>query len=463
MFKHFALGGAVLALTACGGGGTSNGGPDSTSTDVSSFNNLQEKTFLDSAVEGLGYMTPSASGETTASGGYQAKPGEPVRFFLKGANESDPELLLGEVFDNGGVLTPLAFEDLDSIATQTNMVRFLQTLDNDLDASNGIKIDTAKLQSGYENIDFSQSADDFATANSAYNLVELKVAIDHINSTLDSESTRNNADLVSLKNTVWEWTGTYPLGCTTGGSIRKSTGTVTWGATNGSFEKQGDWDDCDTQRANETIDVSFTPSDEGHFFDCDLNGLCKTYDLNETRYWLKDEEGNDCSDACVVTKSFNRATNTLSVKTDFLNGKYIYDVYKLKATLDLEGSKWYMRGKWDHCEKEDQTIIEFTSEGVTFSGLDGANLTDTSSSCETEDLGSPTQSSTYVEIADDRETWPCDPRACPLDKMTGSYTVNGEAIQYRYDRKGTGLEDGALLRFKTAGQNRHNQIISRIN
>lgn len=121
----------LIFLSACGGG--SGGG-----SSLSSSRATADGVFLDSAVEGIFYVSGSVSGYTDATGAFSYEIGNSVSFYI-----GDVELgsALGE-----SVITPI---ELVPGATDTstprvvNILRFLQTLDDDDDVSNGIQITQA--------------------------------------------------------------------------------------------------------------------------------------------------------------------------------------------------------------------------------------------------------------------------------------------------------------------------------
>ena len=129
---------------------------DSTSTDV------QTGTFVDSAVKGLYYVSGAQSGVTDASGTFKFETGKTVKFYLGDANG----LLVGET--NGStLLTPLDLSDDGIDGNKTvNMLRVLQSLDKDANATNGIEIDTVKAAK-IKTLNFSDDANVTAGLTSA--------------------------------------------------------------------------------------------------------------------------------------------------------------------------------------------------------------------------------------------------------------------------------------------------------
>jgi len=132
----------TLLLVGCGGDSS-----DSTTTST------QTGTFVDSPVKGLYYVSGTQSGLTDKDGTFKYTLGETIKFYLGDSNG----VYLGE--SNGSSLvTPLDLSDdgIDGNKT-TNMLRLLQSLDKDSNASNGIEIDTVKAAK-LRSVNFSDDA-----------------------------------------------------------------------------------------------------------------------------------------------------------------------------------------------------------------------------------------------------------------------------------------------------------------
>ena len=124
-----------LFLIGCGGGG----GSSTTSTDSSSGSSSstpQTKTgyFIDAAVQGLDYNTSSQlTGTTNAQGEFSYKEGDEVSFYIG-------KLSLGSGKpESTGLIKPATLTKNDATKT-TLLLRTLQGLDDDNNASNGIRI-----------------------------------------------------------------------------------------------------------------------------------------------------------------------------------------------------------------------------------------------------------------------------------------------------------------------------------
>lgn len=128
--------------TGTGGNGTggngSNGGGGSQTDPVSIDNTLTTGQFIDSPVAGLAFNTATQSGITDILGAYQYLPGETVSYSLG-------DILLGQT-TAAPIITPVALvpDAIDeSNLTVINIARFIQSLDQDQDLSNGIVIEEA--------------------------------------------------------------------------------------------------------------------------------------------------------------------------------------------------------------------------------------------------------------------------------------------------------------------------------
>jgi len=116
----------TIFLASCGGGGSDS---PSTLTGV----------FIDSPVINIGYRTATQNGDTNSRGEFKYLAGETVTFFI--GDLEFPSVLAAEV------VTPLDMADTDDVAHHmvVNIIRLLQSLDEDLNPSNGITItQTAK-------------------------------------------------------------------------------------------------------------------------------------------------------------------------------------------------------------------------------------------------------------------------------------------------------------------------------
>lgn len=145
----------ITLLTACGGGGSSEGEPEPKAAP-------QAGVFLDSPVINIGYRTETLSGETNSQGEYQYLAGESVTFFI-----GDLEFPATQA---KGVLTPLDLANAQEVTDikVVNMVRLLQTLDKDGNPDNGISISDAAKAAATQ-VDF--SSQNFESLASVTNLI----------------------------------------------------------------------------------------------------------------------------------------------------------------------------------------------------------------------------------------------------------------------------------------------------
>jgi hypothetical protein len=145
-------------LIACGGGGGGDDPdpvpPPETSTGV----------FLDSPVINIGYRTEALEGVTNSLGEFEYLPGESVTFFIGDLNF--PAVAAT------GTVTPLELSGTQDTTDPKvmNMIRLLQTLDQDGDPSNGITI-TDLAKSSATQVDFNLSEANFAASSAVMNLI----------------------------------------------------------------------------------------------------------------------------------------------------------------------------------------------------------------------------------------------------------------------------------------------------
>lgn len=181
----------LISLTGCGGSSSSDSEPVETPDIVSAV--TYSGIFLDSAVEGLAYSTPSQSGRTDENGTFMFQTDENITFSI-----GDIQL---PAIKSELLLTPLnvfATDDVNHLPV-VNLLRLLQSLDLDGDATNNIQIpDDAHVLAAGLSIDF--NATDFeqqvsnliASSEGVYQeLISADEAIYHFQQTL---STLGNSD-----------------------------------------------------------------------------------------------------------------------------------------------------------------------------------------------------------------------------------------------------------------------------
>ena len=181
------IGAAVAVLSACGG---------KTSTPLPS---PLDGRFLDGPVQGLAYRTATLSGTTDATGGFRYRPGETVTFSIGGMDLP--------AVPGAALVTPLDVAGTSNVNDPkvVNLLVLLQSLDEDGNAANGIKIPAgaAAAAAGTAGATLAQaltssSAAGFASSAALRGLLDASVnaqravvgaqaAIDHFAQTLVSE------------------------------------------------------------------------------------------------------------------------------------------------------------------------------------------------------------------------------------------------------------------------------------
>jgi len=184
----------LLVLAACG----SDSG---TSTDIEKGEQIPPATlytgiFFDSTVTGLNYQTSTQSGKTNNAGEFIYQIDETITFSIGG-------ITLPSV-PAKNYLTPLdLYKTQDINQTEViNLLRLLQSLDIDGDASNGIEISDLAHQTA-ENLTVDFTADDFesqvselllASGSITQQMIPTEMALEHFQATLDMI---NNSSLTS--------------------------------------------------------------------------------------------------------------------------------------------------------------------------------------------------------------------------------------------------------------------------
>ncbi len=144
--------GFSLIFAGCGGGGgDSNGGGNGGGPTIGTGK------FLDSAVQGLSYVSGNQSGLTDANGTFTYEIGQPVTFSIGGVTigqATGQEIVTPVNLVSGGNATN---------TTVQNITRFLMMLDSDDDLTNGITIsqEVLNIAANWSNVDF--TASDFAS------------------------------------------------------------------------------------------------------------------------------------------------------------------------------------------------------------------------------------------------------------------------------------------------------------
>lgn len=178
----------ALLLTACSN--TSNNEQD-----------VQQAQFIDSAVSGVSYFTPTQSGTTDENGFFEYLEGETITFVFGEYQVSIPSSKVSNSLTSKKYITPYDFfvkDDNEAI----RFALFLQTLDNDNDSSNGIQLgDSINLA---KDVDF--STDDgvlqaLVQAAPQKSIVSFAQAKEHMRQSIerieDKETTSTTKEVVS--------------------------------------------------------------------------------------------------------------------------------------------------------------------------------------------------------------------------------------------------------------------------
>lgn len=187
----------VFVLIACG---SDNG----TSADIEIDTQvppspLYTGIFFDSAVAGLNYQTNTQSGQTNNAGEFIYQIDETITFSIGGITLPDVSAK--------NYLTPLDLYQTQNI-NQTevvNLLRLLQSLDIDGDASNGIEISDLAHQAA-ENLTVDFSSEDFeqqvselllTSGSITQQMISTEIALEHFQTTLNMISNSNLASCSS--------------------------------------------------------------------------------------------------------------------------------------------------------------------------------------------------------------------------------------------------------------------------
>ena len=289
--SKFLLGAStLLAITACGGG--------EKSVVAAS---VQTGVFLDSPIINIGYKTETLEGVTDSLGQYQYLEGETVTFSIG-------DLVFPAVTAKDSV-TPLdiAKSNDTSNSTVVNMIRFLQTLDADGDASNGLTIsDLAKKAATQVNFDLTETAFETSAAvrslilnagqsTSPTALVSKADAIAHFDQSLIDNfsinlSGREASSIVTrtdCPDTPGGWVYSFSDTAVTG------TGSDKWWAGSCNLDPS----------STETLDVV-----AGNWYSCTDYPVCKLTDFVKAEYQGTDEDNR----AFTATSAFDVASKKLT-------------------------------------------------------------------------------------------------------------------------------------------------------
>ncbi|MDJ0778159.1 MAG: hypothetical protein QNJ85_09870 [Gammaproteobacteria bacterium] len=190
--------------------------------------------FIDSAVEGVFYTTPSFSGTTDVNGTFTYMPGEEVSFYIG-------DILLGTAVGQD-ILTPIEFVPgaVDTSNPEVvNILRFIQSLDEDGNPDNGISITAFSVdQAVGQSLDFSLSTGDFENAADALlvvltsgtvtSLIDASDAIDHFNGSNGGGSSSPNLALSGADTALFGTSFSYDPVLTTVTDLGLGLQSITW-------------------------------------------------------------------------------------------------------------------------------------------------------------------------------------------------------------------------------------------
>lgn len=324
-----------LVLCACGGGNggnntssensVSNTGPE-TSAGETVPTEIKQGRFLDAAVSNVRYITltpdgkVSMSGFTAEDGSFFYRDGENVSFYIG-------DILLGHAAAKD-IVTPVSLvENAANSDALANMLRFLQTLDEDASPSNGIQITDAVHQSARAmQVDFDEAKSSFEVQSALTNLLAVATnsptmptvvdALTHFRETLLNAYDTNSADTVlDLVNTRWQSTFTADeCGDTTATLLHtfNTLGHFTNGYHDLTMRNDGS---C----RGSSLGVFMALYENDKMFSC-ANG-CTLQDLNRTVYV-------DLPEPHTATLVYEPGTNQITIVHEFEDGRQVTETMK---------------------------------------------------------------------------------------------------------------------------------------
>ncbi|AQT61275.1 fibronectin type III domain-containing protein [Cellvibrio sp. PSBB023] len=179
---------------------------ETSSAQASSLAPVATGIFLDAAVANIGYRTATQEGFTNVNGEFNYRLGELITFYIGGLEL--PSVMAAEI------ITPLDIANVQSLEDNQviNILRLLQSLDKDGDASNGIEITAEAIAAGTV-LDFTVAPEVFAespavkallqaTGSANQELIPAEQAVAHFQTTLElingpSSSSSSNSSIQS--------------------------------------------------------------------------------------------------------------------------------------------------------------------------------------------------------------------------------------------------------------------------
>lgn len=449
--------GLTSGLVACGGGSsssTSDGTATQNEQPSSSTDAKATGQFVDSPVQGLRYFTSSGSGVTTADGEFEYREGEEI-FLLVG------NTLIGQSL-GGSVLTPLdVVGEAQNADKSMNILRFLQTLDENGDPSDGIVISdnvTALAETTGTEVNFDLPAEEFEAQTSVQNLVSeagkdalvtAEAANTHFKTTLSSLA-NNEVDIRGewIATTVYKQSG--KILCK---------GTATWTYTTDGLSVTGEELNPDT--SGEAVDCGITKLDYTGAYESEAladpgmgcsGGVCTLNQLNNiipawdesTSSWVHQDHGTiNEYNYSVVELSHSIGSDTMRrIKTDMNEStiaetgetsKQVWGVFET-TYLKKEAAEYIkdMRGTWEITSTRATCPDVSASHTITYSDTGitavGEELNVRDGACVAENIN---ETLSYDDPALPTEF--CGPE-CSYQELNGTYNDEGDTIKLSHKR-----------------------------
>lgn len=350
-YQKYLCAGVIASLAACQSQDGNNTAPPTGPTAE------QIGTYVDSAVQGLSYETPSRNGVTSSTGAFEYLPGEAVLFRLSpGGAIVGRVKAVGEGFVATPINTQAAPEHQDAVV---NLARTLQALDTDSDLDNGIQIDGSRA-AALDDLDFDQQQADFETdvQASGVSLPTPQQALAHVYQVLCDLGVFNCASTVDFRGTDWDFV-TSRKRC-----ALNTVGEVAFGPS--SFSFSGDTSaDAQCQPESESFTVNYDEA-FGAFSCLNDDGQCTVAELNAG--YTPGAEGPGDTNTEFVQHTPGSGAITVRVIDDQGNSLDTVDRYYRQIDIPLLNSSWAGSGSSPGCPAAStRTDFTFGANSVSFS------------------------------------------------------------------------------------------------